>query len=94
MDFPFYDAPNTATIICCHIIDDGKPILYVSHDEDDGMWQFLCGSAHDTDEARLVSLKEAFDLDNSVGVLKDMPCGYYAERKTQNDNWIVKKKKA
>ena len=34
MDFPFYDAPNTATIICCHIIDDGKPILYVSHDED------------------------------------------------------------
>ena len=26
MDFPFYDAPNTATIICCHIIDDGKPI--------------------------------------------------------------------
>ena len=79
MDFPFYDAPNTATIICCHIIDDGKPILYVSHDEDDG-------------EARLVSLKEAFDLDNSVGVLKDMPCGYYAERKTQNDNWLVKKR--
>ena len=37
MDFPFYDAPNTATIICCHIIDDGKPILYVSHDEDDGI---------------------------------------------------------
>ena len=92
MDFPFYDAPNTATIICCHIIDDGKPILYVSHDEDDGMWQFLCGSTHDTDEARLVSLKEAFDLDNSVGVLKDMPCGYYAERKTQNDNWLVKKR--
>ena len=70
MDFPFYDAPNTATIICCHIIDDGKPILYVSHDEDDGMWQFLCGSTHDTDEARLVSLKEAFDLDNSVVFLK------------------------
>ena len=92
MDSPFYDAPNTATIICCHIIDDGKPILYVSHDEDDGMWQFLCGSTHDTDEARLVSLKEAFDLDNSVGVLKDMPCGYYAERKTQNDNWLVKKR--
>lgn len=82
----------TATIICCHIIDDGKPILYVSHDEDDGMWQFLCGSTHDTDEARLVSLKEAFDLDNSVGVLKDMPCGYYAERKTQDDNWLVKKR--
>lgn len=32
-----------------------------------------------------------FDLDNSVGILKDIPCGYYAERKTQNDNWLVKK---
>ena len=92
MDFPFYDAPDTATIICCHIIDDDEPILYVSHDEDDGMWQFLCGSRHDIDEARVVSLKEVFDLDNSVGVLKDMPCGYYAERKTQNDTWLVKKR--
>lgn len=91
-DFPFYDAPNVATIICCHILDDGKPILYVSHDEDDGMWQFLCGSAHETAEARLVSLKSVFDLDHSVGVLKDMPCGCYAERKTQKDNWIVKKR--
>ena len=57
MDFPFYDAPDTASITCCHIVDDGKPILYVSHDEDDGMWQFLCGSTHETAEARLVSLE-------------------------------------
>ena len=52
----------------------------------------MCGSRHDIDEARVVSLKEVFDLDNSVGVLKDMPCGYYAERRTQNDNWLVKKR--
>ena len=37
--------------------------MYVSHDEDDGMWQFLCGKAHETDEAKLVSLKSVFDLD-------------------------------
>ena len=92
MDYPFYDAPNTAAIVCCHIIDDGKPVLYVSHDEDDGMWQFLCGSTHETDEARLVSLKSVFDLDNSVGELSDMPCGYCAERKTKNDHWIMKKR--
>ena len=69
MKFPFYDAPNTATITCCHILENGEPILYVSHDEDDGMWQFLCGKAHETDEAKLVSLKSVFDLDNSVGIL-------------------------
>ena len=43
MEFPFYDSPDTATIICCHILERQAPILYVSHDEDDGMWQFLCG---------------------------------------------------
>ena len=44
MKFPFYDAPNTATITCCHILENGEPILYVSHDEDDwnvaiSMWK-------------------------------------------------------
>ena len=92
MKFPFYDAPNTATITCCHILENGEPILYVSHNEDDGMWQFLCGKAHETDEAKLVSLKSVFDLDNSVGILKDMPCGYYAERKAQDDEWSVRKR--
>jgi hypothetical protein len=69
MEFPFYDPPNTAVIVCCHVLDEGKPILYVSHDEDDGMWQFLCGPTHyDINEARLVSLKYAFSLDQSIGV--------------------------
>lgn len=81
-----------STITCCHILENGEPILYVSHDEDDGMWQFLCGKAHETDEAKLVSLKSVFDLDNSVGILKDMPCGYYAERKAQDDEWSVRKR--
>lgn len=92
MKCPFYDAPNTATITCCHVIDQRAAILYVTHDEEDGVWQFLCGKAHETDEAKLVSLKSVFDLDNSVGILKDMPCGCYAERKTENDDWIIRKR--
>ena len=47
---------------------------------------------NETEEARVVSLKEVYDLDNTVGFLKDMPCGYYAERKTQNDAWIIKRR--
>ena len=92
MEFPFYDAPNTATIICCHIINGEEPILFVSHDEDDGMWQFLCGKAHETDDAKLVSLKSVFELDNSIGNLVDMPCGYYATRENQEDNWVIRKR--
>lgn len=92
MEFPFYDAPNTAAIICCHITESKSPILYVSHDEDDGMWQFLCGQVHTTEEAKLVSLRWVFDFDSSVGVLADMPCDCYAERKNRDDSWTVKKR--
>lgn len=91
MKFPFYDKPNTAAIICCHILEHNAPILYVSHDEDDGMWQFLCGKAHEIDEAKLVALKEVFDLDHSIAALRDMPCGCYAERKSQHDDWVMRK---
>ncbi|MDE5995930.1 MAG: hypothetical protein K2G56_03335 [Eubacterium sp.] len=92
MVFPFYDLPNTAVIICCHILEEGKPVLYVSHDEEDGMWQFLCGEKHKTDDARLVSLKYVFDLDNSVGKLKEMPCGCCATRESKADKWTVSKR--
>lgn len=37
LSFSFDDQQNTACIVCCHILE-GHPILYVSHDEDDGMW--------------------------------------------------------
>ena len=92
MEYTFYDDPDTAAIICCHITENKSPILYVSHDEDDGMWQFLCGKEHEIDEARLVSLQWVFDLDNSISSLKDMPCGCYAERITQNDDWVIRKR--
>lgn len=92
MEFPFNELPNTATITCCHIIDGSLPILYVSHDEDDGMWQFLCGESHDESEARVVSLYSIFVLDNSIAQLANMPCGYIAERKNIESDWIIRKR--
>ena len=89
MSFPFSDEPNVATIICCHVMY-GDPVLYASHD-DDGMWQFLCGRIHSEEEARIVSLHEAFTLDSSIGALADMPCGYCATRANKNADWIIRK---
>ena len=51
--FPFSDAPNTACFTCCHVLEENKPILYVSHDED-GYWQFLCGGNHKEDRKSVV----------------------------------------
>ena len=68
------------------------PILYVSHDEDDGMWQFLCGETHEIDEAKLVSLKWVFDLDNSVSTFKGYALRLLCRKKTQDDDWIIRKR--
>ena len=92
MKFPFDELPNTAAITCCHILDENMPVLYVSHDEDDGMWQFLCGKSHDVSEARVVSLNSVFVLDNSIEKLAKMPCGYVAERENIKSEWVVKKR--
>ena len=60
--FPFNDDPRTACIVCNHVLNKEEPITYITHDED-GMWQFLCGKEHTTDDARIVSLEEVYALD-------------------------------
>ncbi len=92
MEFPFNDAPNTAVITCSHVVEKHRPILYVSHDEDDGMWQFLCGKQHDESEARIVSLYYIFMLDHSIAELARLPYGYAAERESIETEWIIRKK--
>lgn len=92
MKFPFSEPENTAAITCRHIIENDDDILYVSHDADDSMWQFLCGSSHSQEDARIVSLNEIFMLDNTVSQLANMPCGHVAERKNKNSDWIVQKR--
>lgn len=87
--FPFHDAPNTATLVCCHVMNRERPILFASHDEEDGMWQFLCGGSHKTEDAHLIALHEVFELDNSIGALAEMPCGCCAERKNLEDKWAI-----
>jgi len=90
--FPFDEPKNTAVITCSHIIENGFDILYVSHDEKDGMWQFLCGGTHVQEDARIVSLNEIFMIDNTISRLANMPCGYIAERESKNASWIIKKR--
>ncbi len=91
-NFPFDDAPNTPCFTCCHVLNDSKPILYVSHDED-GKWQFLCGQKHTAEEARIVSLKEITVIDKTVGNLAVLNCGESAEKDSANGKWVLHEKK-
>ena len=88
MNFPFNEQENVAVFTCCHIIREDSDIYYVSHDEDDGAWQFLCNlESHQNSDANIVSLKQIFELDNSIGELANMPLGSYATRVDKNSPW-------
>lgn len=87
--FAFPDPPDTAVLVCTHVLEKGDAILYVTHDEEDGMWQFLCGKAHVPEEARVVSLACVLRLDPSLESLGQMPCGAFAERKRRRRPFVI-----
>ncbi len=84
--WPFQDAKNTAVITTRQVIEDDHPILLVSHDED-GDWQFLCGTTDEPDDGRLVSLSFVVEQFASVTELADLPTGWQAHRDTPEQPW-------
>jgi hypothetical protein len=89
----FKDSLNTAVFTTKFVIEDNKDITYVTHDADDGAWQFFSDDEFEDFEkvAKLVSLGQIIERDKSVLDLADMPVGYYAYRKSKKDKWIIKK---
>ena len=85
--WPFDDPPNTACITTRFVLDREKPILLVTHDEDDGGWQFLCGSTSDPDDGRVIGLDCALQLDPNVAELADLPLGWKAWRDSPDHEW-------
>jgi hypothetical protein len=90
--WPFHDPPNVAVFTSTHIINKGFPVLFVSHDSD-GAWQFHWGGYVSEEEAMIISLKEAFEHDVTIGLLNDLPCGWSASRDSQGGKWVRNKKK-
>lgn len=87
MNSKFKESENKAVFTCSHVLVDKKTVLYVEHDIDDD-WQFLCGENNHTEEdARIISLKQAIDLDKTLNELFKMPIGVGVERKSINDKW-------
>ncbi len=86
--WPFADPQNVATISLRDIIDGRAPILLVSHDADDGMWQFLDGRNDLTaEDAVVLSLDCVLALDPSIAQLADLPLGWQAWRENVNQPW-------
>jgi hypothetical protein len=88
----FNEPKNVAVFTTVSIANRILPILKVSHDEDDGAWQFLDGiSTNSYSNAVVLGLQEVIELDSSIIDLADLPLGWSATRADKNAPWIRQK---
>ena len=89
MAYLFDEPKDTVCIVCIHVVKENRPILYASHDAEDGLWQFLCGKHdHHTDDSyKLISLEEATIIDTSINDVYYLPLGSSIQRTTELDKW-------
>jgi hypothetical protein len=70
------------------VFDRQKPILRVTHDEDDGAWQFLCGDdVHTEPEPVVICLGCISERDSSIFGVARLPLGSCAGRASEADPW-------
>ena len=93
MTWLFADPPNVAVITLRCIVEGSCPVTYVSHDADDGTWQFLpnVGGGLFADNAMLVSLESIVAIDASVQELASLPSGWCAWRSGKGVPWTREK---
>jgi len=86
-DWPFDDPPNMATITTRPVIDGTSWIALVSHDEDDGGWQFLGSEGPVEELVMIVSLRSIFERDSTIAELAGLPLGWQAWRESPGSSW-------
>lgn len=86
-DWPFAERRNTAVFTGKPVWQDGRPILFVSHDAEDGAWQFHADEEPVESEASIISLEEILALDATLAALADLPAGWRAWRSSKDDPW-------
>jgi hypothetical protein len=90
----FIEKPSTAVFTTKFVINENHTITYVTHDIDDGAWQFFSEDDFDSFEevAMIVSLEEIIGRDKSILEISDLPLGCVATRKGKNDKWKISNK--
>ncbi len=76
-DWKFPDPPHTGVYLSKAVHEGTEPVTYVSHDEDDGAWQFLGDSMSDGGGPVIVCFHHPIDVDPSLKELIDLPLGWY-----------------
>jgi hypothetical protein len=84
--WPFQEPRNCVTFVTAQVLERTEPILHAVHDED-GEWQFLGSSDGTMENAKIICLHEAVELDPSVLQLADMPVRWHALRESPHRPW-------
>jgi hypothetical protein len=88
-EWKFQDPPNVAVFTVKQIVWEGDWIAYVTHDEEDGGWQFHNSAPGPTKEsdASIVALREMVERDSTIVELADLPLGWHAWRESKGSPW-------
>jgi hypothetical protein len=87
-EWPFTSPPNLGVITLNDIVQESAPILQVSHDADDGAWQFLGSGAPNWEETTVVRLQKVVAIDPTLNELADLPLGWRAWRRAKSEPWV------
>ena len=90
----FEDSLNTAIFTTTFVVRHKKEITYVTHDIDDGAWQFFSNDSFENyeDVAMIIGLGEIINIDSSVLEVADLPLGFIAKRQQIGDKWTFSKR--
>lgn len=87
----FPDDPHARVFLSESVHKGTEPVTYVSHDAEDGAWQFLGDSMSDGGGPVICCFHHPIDCDPSLAELSDLPLGWYAERGRVGEPWTRKK---
>jgi hypothetical protein len=91
-NWKFPDDPHTQAFLSETVHNEKEPVTYVSHDAEDGAWQFLGDSMADGGGPVISCLHHPIDRDPSLAELADLPQGWYAERSRVGEPWVRRKR--
>lgn len=86
-DWQFPDPPNALAFLSEAVSSGSEKITFVSHDIDDGAWQFLGDSMTSSGKAVLCCLSHPINEDPTLIELSDLPLGWCAERTKIGAPW-------
>lgn len=83
----FSDSPHTGVFLSTAVHRRTEAVTYVSHDVEDGHWQFHGDSMSGGEPPVFSCFHHVVDSDRSIEELADLPLGWCAERRRPGEPW-------